>query len=56
MVSVSGSVIRLKISGDSGQPCLVSFVKVKGLDSRLEVYTWAEGDKYNANMAQSRGP
>lgn len=42
MASTSGSIIRLKIEGDSGHPWWVPYDLLNGLERRPEVWTWAE--------------
>lgn len=37
--SARGSIMRLKISGESGHPCRVPLVILNGLDSISELYT-----------------
>lgn len=39
IVSASGSIMRLNIEGDKGQPCLVPFV-IKGWRSKLVRRGW----------------
>lgn len=49
--SASGSMTKLNMSGDSGQPCRVPLEIENGLESISDVYTCAEGEEYKANMA-----
>lgn len=56
MCSAKGSIMRLKISSDKGHPCWVLLVIWNGLDSISEVYTWAAGFEYNANMVDRMCP
>lgn len=48
-----GSISRLKIKGDRGQPCLVPFVMLNGLDSAPDVNTRAEVLEYRARIADN---
>lgn len=51
-VWAKGSIIKVKISGDRGHPCL-PFKVAKGSDRIPLVNTWTEGLEYKANMAES---
>lgn len=46
--SVRGSISRLNIKGDKGQPCLVPLEIWKGWDNIFKLYTCAHGNKYKA--------
>lgn len=56
ILSARGSISRLKIEGERGQPCLVPFDMLKVSDSKLDVKTCAQGEEYNARIADSMGP
>lgn len=56
IASTNGSIIKLKMDGDKGQPCLVPFEIRKGWESMLEVNTIAEDVEYTAKPADSIGP
>lgn len=49
--SASGPIIRLHISGDSGQPCLVPFDIRKGTDRVSPENTRADGLEYRTVIA-----
>lgn len=54
MDSAKGSMMTVKMIGDSGHPCLVPLVILNESDRALNVYTWAEGR--NAEFSVIMGP
>lgn len=56
MDSASGSITRLKIDGERGQPWRVPLVIGKCLERRPDVRTLADGLEYRAIIADRIGP
>lgn len=50
IVCVSGSISIVKISGESGHPCLVPFVIIKRSDTIPKVQTHTLGEEYTLNI------
>lgn len=53
IASARGSIIRLKMVGERGHPCLVPFEMLKGVDRKPAEYTCADGHEYRARIAFS---
>lgn len=51
MVCASGSITMAKIKGESGHPCLVPLVIIKGSDVMPDIQTRALGEEYIFRMA-----
>lgn len=45
IVSARGSISRLNIEGEKGQPCLVPLQMENALDRTFDVYTCAHGEE-----------
>lgn len=54
--SASGSIVKLKIVGDSGHSCQVLLEIANDLDSGPDALTFAEGVEYKARIADKIVP
>lgn len=56
MVSARGSIIRLNIVGERGQPCRLPLEILNVFDRNPEVCTCADGQEYRASIVARIGP